>query len=108
SLHVFGEDGHEYLRFDVFDSGPHYHYNHPGSEIINNWIEYDQVALGDMLPWAIERLRTRLPEMLTEAGGGHLAPKLDRALIDRVLVEVERCAAEARSAHRSLQAQPAG
>lgn len=69
SLHVFdATDGHEYVRFDVFDDDPHYHYNHHGSEVVNNVIEFDVTAHGDMLPWALERIRTRLPEMLTEAG----------------------------------------
>ena len=29
TIHVFdADDGHEYLRFDVFDDEPHYHYIH--------------------------------------------------------------------------------
>ena len=71
SIHVCGDDGHEYVRFDVFDEEPHYHYVHKtpaDGEIINNVIAYDAVALGDMLDWAIERLRTRLPDMLRARG----------------------------------------
>jgi len=103
SLHVKGaEDGHEYLRFDVFDSEPHYHYNHPGDEIVNNVIEFDTVAHGDMLPWALERIRGRLAEMLGEAGGGHLVPHLDMRLVgqavDQVATQAERAARAARAA----------
>jgi hypothetical protein len=108
SLHVFGEDGHEYLRFDIFDDGPHYHYNHPGEKVVNNWIEYDRVALGDMLPWALSRLRTRLPDMLTEAGGADLVPKLDPALIAHALDEVEAAATAALASPRVPAPQPVG
>ena len=105
SLHVFSsEDGHEFLRFDVFDDEPHYHYVHkpgPDGEIVNNVVDFDAVALGDMLPWAIERLRTRLPEMLSEAGGGDLVGRLDAALVGKVLDEVHAMADEARAAHRA-------
>jgi hypothetical protein len=106
SIHVCGaDDGHEYVRFDVFDDEPHYHYIHradaAGGEVVNNVIDFDRTALGDMLPWAIDRLRTRLPAMLTEAGGEHLVAQLDRELIGRVLGDVERMAAQAREAHRA-------
>ena len=33
SIHVLGSgDGHEYLRFDCFRDGPHYHYIEPSGE----------------------------------------------------------------------------
>ena len=52
SLHVRGtEDGHEYVRFDVFDGEPHYHYVRPTGDH-NNVVPFDAVADGDMLPWA--------------------------------------------------------
>jgi hypothetical protein len=63
SIHVCGtDDGHEYVRFDVFDDEPHYHYIHRtpnGAEVVNNVIDFDTTAHGEMLAWAIERLRTR-------------------------------------------------
>jgi hypothetical protein len=98
SIHVWGtDDGHEYLRFDVFVDEPHYHYNHPGDEVVNNVIDFDTVALGDMLPWVLECLRTRLAPMLAEAGGAHLADALDTAAIDLVVREVEALARQAAS-----------
>jgi len=104
SIHVWGtDDGHEYLRFDVFDDDPHYHYNHltgPGDEIVNSVIDFDAVALGDMLPWVLECLRTRLAPMLTEAGGAHLADSLDAVLIGDVLRDVDAMAERARAARR--------
>ena len=34
AIHVLGtDDGHEYLRFDVFDREPHYHYLHPAQQV---------------------------------------------------------------------------
>jgi hypothetical protein len=105
SIHVCGtDDNHEYVRFDVFDDEPHYHYiHHPddNGDIVNNVIEFDRTSLGEMLPWAIERLRTRLPQMLTEAGGGHLVPRLDAELLEGVIGEVE---AMAERAQRDRQA----
>lgn len=96
SLHVCGaDDGHEYLRFDCFDGDPHYHYNHrvaPGATAVNHWIPFDRAACGEMLDWALTRIRSHLPEMLTEARGDHLVPALETAAIDEALIEVTRLA----------------
>jgi hypothetical protein len=106
SIHVCGtDDGHEYVRFDVFDDEPHYHYIHrtpTGAEVVNNVIDFDTAAHGEMLPWAIGRLRTRLPAMLTEADGSHLVPQLDAHLVARVIDEVERIAEKAQAVHRAV------
>jgi hypothetical protein len=105
SIHVCGtEDGHEYLRFDVFDDDPHYHYIHAGDEVVNNVIDFDERAHGEMLPWVISRLRTRLPEMLPHAKGDHLVPQLDPAVLDPVIDEVERIATQAQANVRKLRA----
>jgi hypothetical protein len=106
SLHVVGsEDGHEYLRFDMFERQPHYHYiDRSGPK--NTIVEYDPVAMGEMLPWVLSQLRLRLAEMLTHAGGAALAAKLDSARVDSGLREVERLAREALAAlRRSLRAR---
>jgi len=114
SLHVAESDGgHEYLRFDAFDDEPHYHYIHrPGDrdpdEVVNNVIDYDTVAHGDMLTWALERIRTRLPEMLAEAGGGHLVPLLDPAALSRVVDEVGVMARHAQRAVRERRTASPG
>ena len=100
TVHVFdADDGHEYLRFDVFDDEPHYHYIHRtvDNTVVNNVIDFDVVAHGDMFGWTFEVLRTRLPAMLEQAGGDALAERLDPDLVDQVLTEVEACAAAARS-----------
>ena len=101
SLHVYGtEDQHLYVRFDVFAGEPHYHYNHPGPEIVNNVIDFDVVAHGDMLPWAFGCLRNRLPEMLAEAGGSALVDGLDHDAVSRVVDELEGIAASAQPVTR--------
>ena len=97
SLHVAGaEDGHEYLRFDMFEREPHYHYIERSGER-QTIVDFDRVALGEMLPWALHQLRTRLPEMLAFAGGADLVAKLDRDRIEASLGEVERLAREAQA-----------
>lgn len=111
SLHVNGaDDGHEYLRFDVFDGEPHYHYVHrvaPGAEVVNQVVDYDVAANGDMLPWALECIRTRLAEMLPRAGGSSLVPRLDQSSLDAMLAEVTPIAEGAQRAHRAPRAQRA-
>ena len=72
SIHVLGrEDGHEYLRFDLFEQGPHYHYIDLGGKE-QTIIDFDRVALGEMLPWALAQLRDRIIPMLERAGGEKL------------------------------------
>jgi hypothetical protein len=105
SIHVCATDGgHEYVRFDVFDDDPHYHYVHntaAGEAVINHVIGFDVVAHGDMLDWAIDRLRVRLPAMLTEAGGTDVAAALDPVTVAAAVDEVEVLARRARAAARS-------
>lgn len=96
SIHVLGaEDGHEYLRFDVFETGPHYHYIAP-SGVEQTIVDFDVVAHGDMLPWALAQLRSRLPQMLERAGGAHLVPRLDADLLAARVEELRILASEAR------------
>jgi hypothetical protein len=89
SVHVFGaDDGQEYLRFDCFDDYPHYHYlaPHEGRQEV---MEFDPVADGPMVPWMIESLRTRLPEMLRHASVPELAGRIDATLVEKLLPELE-------------------
>ena len=92
SIHVTdAADGHEYLRFDVFDAEPHYHYVHktpPGAPPVNNVVDFDVASHGEMLPWTIRCLQTRLPEMLVEAGAAHLVDQLDQSAVDRAIETV--------------------
>lgn len=107
SLHVVGaDDGHEYLRFDMFEREPHYHYiDRSGEE--QTIVDFDRVALGEMLPWALQQLRTRLPEMLRHAGGERLIGSLDSRAMERCLVEVEELAIAAQAELEAGRAQGA-
>ena len=95
SIHVVGTtDGHEYLRFDCFETGPHYHYIEPSGDK-QTIVDYDPVAMGDMIEWTMRQLRTRLAPMLEYAGGGRLAVELDAARIGESLEQVAALVAKA-------------
>ena len=92
SLHVVdSSERTEYLRFDCFDEEPHYHYLFP-SQPYQRWVPYDPVANGPMLDWALDRLRTRVAEMLSLAGGEDLAGQLDGPALAEALDAVEAAA----------------
>jgi hypothetical protein len=99
SLHVLDADsGHEYLRFDCFDGVPHYHYLRPWStpeECDNHAVDWDEVAHGPMTPWALNTLRTRLSEMLIEAGGDTAARRLDAVTVNLAVDQVEQLVQDA-------------
>jgi hypothetical protein len=103
SIHVAGaRDGHEYLRFDLFEQDPHYHYIEPSGER-QTVVQFDRVAMGEMLPWALGQLRHRLPQMLERAGGKELVPQLDRARLDEGIARVEKLALSAQAALRGAE-----
>ena len=75
TLHVCdATNGAEYLRFDLFDDNPHYHYIHPGKHHLV--VPFDRAACGDMRAWAVSCLRSRLRPMLEAAGAADLAARL--------------------------------
>jgi len=101
SLHVCGEqDGawRELLRFDCFVEDPHYHYVSWRAKA-NEMIHLDPVADGDPLAWALERLRTRLPQMLARAGAADVAARVDPAALEDALPRVTEAAYRARYPH---------
>ena len=92
---VGADDSHEYLRFDMFSEGPHYHYSPPtapDSEATERILKLDTVADGEAVAWAINTLRARLAPMLEAAGGERLAADLDDATVGRAVDEVEKLA----------------
>ena len=100
SIHVQGCDEHgalEYLRFDCFDEDPHYHYV-SWSARSNEMLHIDAIAEGDPLAWALERLRTRLPEMLARAGAAHIAKRVDARRVAALLPQVAEAAYRVRTA----------
>lgn len=100
SLHVFaptepGAEPLEALRFDCFDEDPHYHYISWTAKT-NEMIHIDPVADGDPLAWALERIRTRLPQMLERAGA---LTGIDPARLEAALPKVAEAAYRARFHH---------
>lgn len=101
SLHVFGNDSgdaREYLRFDCFSEDPHYHYvswDTPANEVLH----MDPIADGDPLAWSLERIRTRLPQMLERAGASQLARRVDVAALEAALPRVAEAAYRVRYHH---------
>jgi len=97
SLHVCSADdgGLEFLRFDCFDEDPHYHYISWRAKS-NEMLHLDPIADGDPLAWALERIRTRLPQMLARAGAADVAARLDPAALERALPRVAEAAYRAR------------
>jgi hypothetical protein len=101
ALHVCGEqDGEwrEFLRFDCFAEDPHYHYV-SWRDKANEMIHLDPVADGDPLHWALERIRTRLPQMLARAGASDVAARLDAGALEDALPHITRVAFRARFEH---------
>jgi hypothetical protein len=98
SLHVYDADrDFEYLRFDCFEGDSHYHYIHEWStseDVDNHVVQWDEVANGPMLPWALTRIRTRLPEMLVQAGADDLATRIDVERVADATTEVEALIAQ--------------
>jgi hypothetical protein len=106
-IHVLGpgRDGDlvEYLRLDCFDDEPHYHY------VYNDQRAQDRVFLdptldGDPMEWALDRLRTRMPEVLTKVGAPELAAQVDQAAIDAALPAVRDAVARAHALGAQLTA----
>ena len=101
ALHVGGEnDGvmREWLRFDCFAEDPHYHYvswDVPANEVLH----LDPIADGDPLAWTLERVRTRLPQMLLRAGATQLAARVDSGALEAALPRIAEAAYRVRYHH---------
>ncbi|MSQ26083.1 MAG: hypothetical protein EXR49_07455 [Dehalococcoidia bacterium] len=100
TIHVFEagkQEQAEYLRFDCFQEDPHYHYISWGNKT-NELLGMDPVANGDPLAFALETLRTRLPQMLERAGGpaAELAKRVDMRVVEAALARVTEAAYRAR------------
>jgi hypothetical protein len=62
-------------------------------------LHLDPVADGDPLAWALERIRTRLPQMLERAGAAHIAARVDSRRVDEALPRIAEAAYRARYHH---------
>jgi hypothetical protein len=83
SIHVFsGDRADEYVRFDCFDSTPHYHY--VNRKIRRNVVwGYDPASNGAMPQWALTSIRDNLPGLLRSAGADDLAARVEREGFDK-------------------------
>lgn len=81
----------EILRFDCFDTDPHYHYG-PANK--NERIMLDPTLTGNPIGWTMKQLQTKLLEMLMRAGYQDLAGQLELKLVAQKLPEVEAAARE--------------
>jgi len=92
-IHVLGpgRDGElvEYLRLDCFDDEPHYHYVY-NDERAQDRVFLDPTLEGDPMEWALDRVRTRMPEVLVKVGAPELAAQLDQDAIEAAMPEVRR------------------
>jgi hypothetical protein len=86
SVHVLGADDLEYVRFDCVNSDPHFHYINP-HEKWNIHFHYDPVADGEFVEWVFDRIRTRLPEMMTTAEAPEEFRNVDQAKLEEALKE---------------------
>jgi hypothetical protein len=92
-IHVLGpnRDGElvEYLRLDCFDDEPHYHYVY-NDDRAQDRVFLDPTLEGDPMEWALDRVRTRMPEVLVKVGAPELAAEVDPAAIEAAMPEVRR------------------
>jgi hypothetical protein len=77
----------EYVRFDCFDDEPHYHYVY-NAERAQDRVFLDPTLEGDPMAWALERLRTRMPEVLRKVGAPDVAERVDPAAMDAAIPAV--------------------
>ena len=106
SIHVFGNESGELLehfRFDCFEDEPHYHYVYQ-REKAQRRVFLDPVLEGDAQRWALDRLRTHLPQILESVGQTELARRVDLAAISAALPQVE--AAIERAQHAAEDTPP--
>jgi hypothetical protein len=89
SLHVVdAATGDEWLRFDMFDDGPHYHYIAPGR--YNLSLDFDPHACGDdVVEWALGRVRERVAPMLRYAGAEDLAARIDTTAVAGAIDQID-------------------
>ena len=98
SIHVYAvenDEQWEQLRFDCFEEDPHYHYV-SWKEQTNQMIHMDCTAVGDPVDWALNCIRTRLPQMLRHTGAHEAADQFDPLALQAIIPRVAEAAYRAR------------
>ena len=89
AIHVYADlEGKrtELLRFDCFNDAPHYHYGPDGRD---ERLFLDCTVDGAPIPWALDKLRSRMVPMLVRAGYSNVARDMDPDLVQSRLDLVE-------------------
>jgi len=81
----------QFLRFEIFNKQPHYHYCHFPEGKEEEW-NMDDTAEGDLISWTISRLRERLIPMLMRAEFPEVAREVDPQIVSTRLPQVEALA----------------
>lgn len=90
SLRILGEvDGQsvQLLRFDCFESEPHFHYDPQG---VNHRIFLNMARVTDPIAWTMDYLQGNVASLVRIAGYGRLADQLDEAAVTAALPGVEK------------------
>ncbi|MBM3213453.1 hypothetical protein FJZ36_00830 [Candidatus Poribacteria bacterium] len=90
AIRVFGNvDGKDtqLLRFDCFDTAPHYHYDPTG---FDGYHSLDRAVVPDVVAWSLVQVRDNLRTMVKTAGYRDLAEKIDAAAVAASVPELRR------------------
>ncbi|HEU0021086.1 MAG TPA: hypothetical protein VFR55_05350 [Dehalococcoidia bacterium] len=90
-IHVYGNDipgeDKELIRLDCFKYDPHYHYRNATIKK-NERIHLDYTAEGGSVPWALDKIKNRLPVMLLRCEAPNVARNLDQRDVDAALPKI--------------------
>ena len=86
------------LRFNCFDIEKSYIY---GPEKANKLCRMDHTVDGNPIGWTVKQIRTKLPEMLRQAGYPEIASNVNVELVTGALGEVESSAREKYATERN-------
>jgi hypothetical protein len=106
SVHVFdAESKAEYLRFDIFEGDPHYHYITPGEKHVA--VAFDDIANVPYGEWVLIALARKMPEMLRKAEADALADRVDPVALEAALPKVAQALARVETLRRPKPVQSA-
>jgi hypothetical protein len=90
SLRIYGDvEGKpvQLLRFDCFDTTPHFHYDPEGK---NNQLRMDKANVSDPITWSMDYLRGNVASLVRIAGYSALADQVDEGMITAALPTIEK------------------
>ena len=90
SLRIYGDvEGKpvQLLRFDCFDTQPHFHYDPEGK---NNQLRMDKANVSDPITWSMDYLRGNVASLVRIAGYSALAEQLDETALSAALPTIEK------------------